>query len=137
MICPRCRLSISIKEAEGHIGYTCAKCLGLWLPYKYLESIRHNYEFDAQKLLADLSNNRIATAKDAKCPSCPQQLARSRIGEIELDWCEKCIGVWFDRQELTALVTHQRQSAPVQQALVAGADTVQLIAGLIELISSS
>lgn len=55
---------------------------------------------------------------------------------IELDWCEKCKGVWFDRHELTKIVTFQHELTPTEQVMWTGADTIQILGYLLELISS-
>ena len=34
------------------------------------------------------------------CPKCARLLNRETIGNIEVDQCEQCFGVWFDKDEL-------------------------------------
>jgi|SaaInlV_125m_DNA_1040241.scaffolds.fasta_scaffold90125_1 Zn-finger nucleic acid-binding protein len=42
-----------------------------------------------------------------KCPKCKQiELKSYVINEIEVDQCPTCRGIWFDEQELPALLTH-------------------------------
>lgn len=36
------------------------------------------------------------------CPRCTQSLHAQPFGSIELDWCRRCGGLWFDRSELRA-----------------------------------
>jgi Zn-finger nucleic acid-binding protein len=40
-----------------------------------------------------------------RCPTCDVPLDSLRVGEIELDECPRCQGVWFDRGELHAVLT--------------------------------
>jgi Zn-finger nucleic acid-binding protein len=40
-----------------------------------------------------------------RCPSCGEALDSLRVGEFELDECPQCLGVWFDRGELHAVLT--------------------------------
>ena len=36
-----------------------------------------------------------------QCPKCPgSRLVAARVGDIELDRCEQCGGIWFDKHEL-------------------------------------
>ena len=39
-----------------------------------------------------------------KCPVCNIELKRFEIEHIELDLCEKCEGVWFDKDELLTVL---------------------------------
>lgn len=35
------------------------------------------------------------------CPSCDEPMHSAHHGEVTLDFCSRCRGVWFDREELT------------------------------------
>ena len=35
-----------------------------------------------------------------KCPKCDQELQLRLIGTVEVEECEKCNGIWFDKDEL-------------------------------------
>lgn len=137
MLCPYCNVSLAIEEAEGHIGFVCEKCQGIWLPHKYLISLRHNYIFEPQSLLAELASCRAKTPRGGDCPSCGKALDSSRVKGIELEWCERCNGVWFDQHELTKLVTFQNQLTPTQQAVEDASTAVQVVGSLLELISGA
>lgn len=105
MKCPKCNLALTLNDAEGHIGFTCADCEGVWLPSNYLESLKHLHDFSAEIFMESLKKLRTETSSKRACPSCNQTLETSTTNKIELDWCKLCGGVWFDRQELTRLVT--------------------------------
>lgn len=34
------------------------------------------------------------------CPTCKIKLSKAILHNIEIDYCEKCLGVWFDEDEL-------------------------------------
>ncbi len=38
-----------------------------------------------------------------KCPKCHEELAHKMFGEIEVDQCPACQGIWFDLGELPTL----------------------------------
>lgn len=40
-----------------------------------------------------------------QCPKCPGALRPQRVGEVEVDRCERCGGLWLDVGELPRLVT--------------------------------
>lgn len=105
MKCPKCNLALTLNDVEGHIGFTCAECEGVWLPSNYLRSLKHLYEFNEESFRLSLEKHRAETSSKRVCPSCTQTLELSTTNKIELDWCNLCGGVWFDRQELTRLVT--------------------------------
>lgn len=68
---------------------------------------------------------------------CKILLSRSTVEETELDWCQKCQGVWFDTSELTKLVTFQHQMTPTQRAVWDGAQIVEGVGYILMLISSA
>ena len=35
-----------------------------------------------------------------KCVKCEGQLHRVQVGDIEVDQCDRCAGIWFDAREL-------------------------------------
>lgn len=118
MKCPKCNNSLALNEAEGHIGFICSRCSGIWLPTDYLDSLQHMHTFNARDFKVALANSRINTRQKESCPACNQLLAASIMNKIELDWCEKCGGVWFDRQELMKLVTHRSTQANAAESPV-------------------
>jgi len=38
--------------------------------------------------------------KKSLCPECDLELREFRLGSVDLDFCEECHGLWFDREEL-------------------------------------
>jgi uncharacterized protein len=54
-----------------------------------------------------------------KCPVCNLDLVMTERQGVEIDYCQKCRGVWLDRGELDKIIERsasempQRQSAPV------------------------
>lgn len=137
MHCPHCNCPLTISESEGHIGFACESCKGLWLPQKYIESLKCSYSFSAESFFANLLNEKAAVPSDSHCPMCNAPLTCSTVKETELDWCQRCHGVWFDRSELTKLVTFEHQMTPTQQAVCDGAQIVEGVGHILSLISSA
>lgn len=45
-----------------------------------------------------------------QCPACNVPLDSLRVGNIELDECPRCLGLWFDRGELHEVITTRLSS---------------------------
>lgn len=55
------------------------------------------------------------------CPRCSQTLQITRMGNVEVDGCPGCGGVWFDDKELTAVAqTHAVQLGVLEDRFQAG-----------------
>jgi Zn-finger nucleic acid-binding protein len=92
-----------LKSAEGHVGFVCKRCYGIWLPTKYLESLNYNQAFNLSNFKSILSSNKTIKIENKACPSCGTSMTTSIADDIEIDWCDKCGGVWFDKFELASL----------------------------------
>ncbi len=54
-----------------------------------------------------------------RCPKCGMQLQAVNQGEVELDTCFNCHGIWLDKGELEKLQEQQhRGGAPVVEAVL-------------------
>jgi Zn-finger nucleic acid-binding protein len=51
------------------------------------------------------------------CPKCDVQLLILRLGEVEVDFCHECSGLWLDAGELEMLTRHSRVDEPLAKAL--------------------
>lgn len=107
MKCPKCNNLLELNEAEGHIGFTCSKCKGIWLAISYLESLKHTRDFDLSAFRSILTSQKVNSPQTLSCPSCSNVLSTSQKNTIELDWCEKCGGTWFDQRELLAVAPYK------------------------------
>ena len=47
-----------------------------------------------------------------RCPTCDVQLDCLRVGELELDECPRCLGLWFDQGELHTVLTSRMALEP-------------------------
>jgi uncharacterized protein len=46
------------------------------------------------------------------CPECSLPLESTNIGDVELDFCSSCQGIWFDHNELKSITPKNSQSPP-------------------------
>jgi len=54
------------------------------------------------------------------CPSCQQQMEQARYGDLTLDVCRRCKGVWFDHHELSEIWKIEWKKALKQRRKLAG-----------------
>ena len=124
MNCPKCEGVLKLEEGEGHIGYVCEKCKGMWLSNKYIETIKHNYQFEPAKFINTLSEKYIPT--ELSCPTCKTNLNNSSFNKIELDWCHTCNGVWFDKNELDTLTKLYKKEETAGEKMFIGVEILAL-----------
>jgi len=95
--------------AENRVP-TCGSCHGVWLPASwYSVALSNPVEPDA--LFRVLSAGGEKTG--LRCPVCGTgPLTASTYGEVELDWCGECRGIWFDHGELERVRSMRTASAP-------------------------
>ena len=125
MECPICTNTHSLTASEGNKGSYCSQCDGIWFSKETLIALCKAHDYDPSIVNIHLSEERRRhITKD--CPVCKVSLFTSSVSEVELDWCESCHGVWFDRGEYHSVVTN----SPVVSALD-GANTAFTVADLI------
>jgi len=110
MNCPRCNKKLLLKEGEGHIGLTCNLCGGIWLSGKYLLSLKYENDFNLDNFMKSLQSSNPREI-NLPCPGCGKKLYSSLTNGIEIEWCRLCDGVWFDKNELSTLVTKYKESS--------------------------
>ena len=110
--CPACgNIVMVLKEDHGtHLEIDCCpECWGLWFD---ADELRRFYsaddlkkEFLPSRTYKPGSHTFEITTKPRRCPRCPVSLTRTQVGDIFVDVCPKCTGVWLDDGELDRL-TH-------------------------------
>ena len=51
-----------------------------------------------------------------KCPVCDLDLVMSERQGVEIDYCQKCRGVWLDRGELDKIIERSTSEMPQRQS---------------------
>jgi len=134
MNCPKCEGTLHINEGEGHIGFVCNSCEGIWLSKKYITSLKHNYNIKPEELALELAEESIEALHI--CPSCNINLNKSTVNNIELEWCKSCSGVWFDKNELNSLTTLYKKETTAGQRISEGVDGVALVLSFLSSLSA-
>lgn len=89
---------------------SCPECFGLWLDREELKGLLQRPEL-SERLAEDGAQPPAPAPRAASrlCPSCHVELAESTLGEIFVDVCMRCRGIWLDRGELTRAVEQYRE----------------------------
>ena len=96
--CPKCS---DLLDSAGKPVPTCNGCEGVWLARKQYDSLLA--QTGSRIDLAGLLGRNPGTA-GLSCPECPDSpLSVSTHAGIEVDWCENCTGVFFDKGELSRI----------------------------------
>lgn len=134
MRCPRDQTGlISFISSKPHThAYTCPSCSGIWLPSETVRRLFAGHR-SAETRFGDLIASRFAqvASPDRHCVTCKKtRLCVCKIGEIEVDFCPKCHGVWLDEGELQRLKRWHDKHKPARRGAVAG----ELADGLIQVV---
>jgi Zn-finger nucleic acid-binding protein len=112
MLCPKCSvtrswISKSLSPCSKTGAHHCASCKGYWvepLPYilKAQSRITH-------KAINDIRDQKSKQQPKLKCPKDKDALYAFFYDGVELDYCPKCRGLWFDDSELDKLKKIKQQ----------------------------
>jgi Zn-finger nucleic acid-binding protein len=120
MKCPRDSQDLSVQDSEGQTGYVCAACDGRWLPLRYIESIKYWRTWFSDTEFAKRLHEATQRQTTLQCPAKCGSLSAAFFHSIEVDWCQRCHGVWFDKGEFRKTLEINR---PKEQSSVwEGAD---------------
>ncbi|MHB8603649.1 MAG: TFIIB-type zinc ribbon-containing protein [Thermoplasmatota archaeon] len=106
--CPRDGALLARSEREGVLIDRCTTCGGMWLDATELSRVAHERELE--KRATRVSST--APKSPFTCPRCNGEVRASYVGEVEVDTCTSCHGVWLDAGELEdARRTHETDRA--------------------------
>jgi Zn-finger nucleic acid-binding protein len=96
ILCPRDRAQM-LKVKRGDVVLDeCGRCKGLWFDHRELKAVAH--DGDLEKRAAHL--RRFPVPSPFACPRCGGGCQQSFVGDVEVDTCVSCHGVWLDANEL-------------------------------------
>jgi Zn-finger nucleic acid-binding protein len=76
-----------------------------------------------------MARQEAAVPEGAACPACAAVLTRSRLGELEIQDCRTCGGLWLDRAVFEALGESRERQGAVLGALPAPASAPGAVLG--------
>src|SRR2546422_6084690 len=96
--CPRDGSTAVLKKDEGPRGSfvidVCPTCGGAWFDRGEVSKVAGDREIERK--IVEYAGG----ASDLRCPRCERQMVRRPVGDVTLDVCPQCKGVWFDAGEL-------------------------------------
>ena len=100
MHCPRdgseARLQMTMGPRKRFQLDVCPRCGGAYFDKGEIAKISGDKEME--RMIVDYA----AGASDLACPRCGREMARRPVGDVTLDVCRSCRGVWVDPGELQA-----------------------------------
>lgn len=87
---------------------SCPECFGIWFDREELKEFIQRPEL-AQRLSEGATGTTVASAGERLCPSCRTALGETNLGEVSVDVCFRCRGIWLDQGELDRAVEQYRQ----------------------------
>lgn len=102
--CPKCGAALKPEEGALH-GRACTSCEGTWFDVLRLESLpeRNSLAHEVITVYSALRAQDLPSA-GLDCPACGKDLERGEYGRVEVDLCDDCKGLWFDRFELEGVL---------------------------------
>lgn len=108
MICLKCRSQMQKTIFEGVLIDFCPDCQSFWLDNNEFEDIVKGKDFDSKALLEEVTEERKEESERKvewhdiiACPKCMSgKISRHRMLGLELERCEICNGIFFDKDEL-------------------------------------
>ncbi len=106
MICPSCKNQLIILEFNKvEIDY-CTECSGIWLDSGELELLSGKSHHEG--IIENFHITDSGTEKKRKCPLCNKRMNKYFYGndkELLVDICKKEHGIWFDKNELSLILS--------------------------------
>jgi Zn-finger nucleic acid-binding protein len=89
---------------------SCPECFGLWFDREELKEFLQRPEL-AHRLSEVEPQALTTTPRHAirLCPGCQNALSETSLGEVLVDFCSRCRGIWLDQGELDRAVEQYRQ----------------------------
>jgi Zn-finger nucleic acid-binding protein len=100
MKCPQCIESLGKSGYKGFGARSCLYCDGVWVSNDVLlemlakAPLRSDLDAVAAAFQGECESVRL-------CPSCGETMRKSLVKNIELDFCMRCQGIFFDQGELS------------------------------------
>ena len=108
--CPACLDSLTEKIVSGVTVDVCLSgCGGIWFDMDEIKEFDEVTEANLEQLIGNdyTEANHKELVKVRRCPCCENQIMVRRsydiFGEVEVDQCLKCSGLWLDRGELETI----------------------------------
>ena len=123
--CMKCTSILDKAEIEGVEVDACPKCGGLWLDEGEIEKIAAKMAAEVDRLRDLLVPRGGAPAVPSEiqnaCPACTATMREVLVGEIHVDYCSECKGIFLDRGELEKALDLVKGAGGTMLSLIAAA----------------
>jgi hypothetical protein len=113
IVCVKCTSVLDRTTIGGIEVDNCPQCGGLWLDRGELEKLKSLGSDELEELRKMLGvNPKVPPVPDettVHCPACEGKLKEVQFGNILIDFCDTCKGLWLDKGELDAAIKHIEQ----------------------------
>lgn len=96
LACPRDASPLESFAVDGVALDKCPACRGTWFDASELRRVAHDKELE--KLAAHVG--KYPAQSGFACPRCGGACVKAFVGDVEVDTCVACRGVWLDAGEL-------------------------------------
>ncbi|MCE1247928.1 MAG: zf-TFIIB domain-containing protein [Firmicutes bacterium] len=127
LICPACRKIQLRSHRDPGTGLeidTCPKCWGMWFDANELGSffkssvLRHRFFLPEETHPLESVGYTMST-RARVCPRCNKAMKERLYGDVSIDICSACSGIWLDDGELQRIVAQYHKGAK-NESTVAG-----------------
>ncbi|MCJ8344874.1 zf-TFIIB domain-containing protein [bacterium] len=96
--CPECNVDLIEKNLGDCLIDYCKKCHGYFFDSKELEKVSTNQR--SQQVLSSASQKQKEIQRRVRnCPACNFKMSIKEKGDVEIDRCLSCGGIWLDGGE--------------------------------------
>ena len=104
-MCPVCREPMVVFELDGVEIDRCLKCKGTWLDAGEIDQLARLEGGRSDRMSAEIASAPAGTKGERRCIRCSARMIVARVRQVEIDRCPRGHGVWFDRDEIEALIS--------------------------------
>ena len=123
--CVKCTSILDKAEIEDVEVDACPKCGGLWLDEGEIEKISAKMASEVDRLRELLrvkgGTPPVPSEIQNACPSCTTTMREVKVGEIHVDYCPECKGIFLDRGELEQALSLVKDAGATMLSLIATA----------------
>lgn len=117
LICPSCRKVLLKPQVDRETKLeidACPKCYGMWFDPnelgKFFQSEKLKKKFFLPEDVAPKQSVGYTISTRARvCPRCKKGMKEKLFGDVSVDVCEECQGIWLDEGELRLIVEQYRK----------------------------
>lgn len=136
MHCPKCNGELNESQQGLYTCRLCNNCEGIWVSGKEINKIlRNETTVESFEGISVFLAGEKEPLKNGSCPKCiGENLSVRSVMGVELDICDKCNGIYFDKNELNNIFTKGLGNPSLSDEIVYGSveAAIQVFVSLIK-----